>query len=97
MTLIFTKKEILDVILKNENVDSGVTYILSKMNLRNDNVNLRGKEELRSLISSLTTRRNSKFQAAKRMKSKFEMKNAKWLDSEFVFDYRKLIINDNNA
>lgn len=96
MTLKFTKREILDVILKNGNVDSGVTYILSKMNLHNDNVHLRGKEELRSLISSLRTRRNSKFQAVRRIKSRFEMKNAEWLDSEFVFDYRKLIIDDNN-
>lgn len=97
MTRKFTKREILDVISKDENIDSGVTYILSKMNLHNDNVHPGGKKELKSLISSLRTRRNSKFQAAKRMKSRFEMKNAEWLDSEFVFDYRKIVIDDNNA
>lgn len=95
MTLKFTKREILDVILK-DGIDSGVTYILSKINLCNDNVHFQRKKELKSLISVLRTRYNSKFQAAKRIKSRFEMKNAEQLDSEFVFDYRKLIIDNND-
>lgn len=51
MTLKFTKREILDVILK-DGIDSGVTYILSKINLCNDNVHFQRKKESKSLISA---------------------------------------------
>lgn len=91
----FTKREILEVILKNNSVDSGVHYIFSKLNYAEEEVRSQGKEQLRALISALRSRRNSKFQAAKRMQSKFEKCNAEWLDSEFKIDSCKIIAEKN--
>jgi len=56
----------------------------------------KGRKNLNHLYLHIRTRYNSKFQAAKRIKSRFEIKNAEWLDLEFVFDYRKLIIDNND-
>lgn len=87
----FTKREILDVILQNNTVESGMHYIFAKLNYAEKDIDDEGKKRLRALISSLRSKRNSKFQAARRILSKFEKCNAEWLDSEFKIDSCQLI------
>ncbi|CAL1680805.1 unnamed protein product [Lasius platythorax] len=87
----FTKREILDVILRNNTVESGMHYIFAKLNYAEKDIDDEGKKRLRALISSLRSKRNSKFQVARRILSKFEKCNAEWLDSEFKIDSCQLI------
>ena len=75
----FTKREVLEELLKTDNVESTVSYILSKMKLDVNNTEERFKASLRALKS----RRSEKYKALSRIMNKFEIKNAEWLNSDF--------------
>lgn len=79
----FTKREVLDIILNNDNQrESGILYILSKMKINIGDVMPDDLQKLRKISSALQSKRNEKFVTAKRMK-RFNLLNEEWLNSEF--------------
>lgn len=79
----FTKREILDLILKNGSTESAVNYIIQKLSIPISHVGRKSLTKLKNAISCLYAKRNAKFQAASRIKDRFEFQNARWLDSDF--------------
>lgn len=80
----FTKREDLDIILNNNNQrESDVLYILSKLKVNIGDVMPDDLQKLRKTVSALQSKRNEKFVAAKRMIKRFNQLNKEWLNSEF--------------
>lgn len=79
----FTKREVLGELLKTDNVETTVFYILSKMELNVNNIESADVERLKASLRALKSRRSEKYKAARRIMDKFETKNAEWLNSEF--------------
>lgn len=79
----FTKREIFEQYSKEKNINSVINYILLKMNIQISNVHSDSIISLKNAITSLTAKCSAKFQVAKRMKERFELKNCEWLDSNF--------------
>lgn len=68
----FTKREILDIIQNNNNQrESGVLYILSKLKFNIGDVMPDDLQKLKKTVSALQSKRNEKFVAAKRMIERF--------------------------
>lgn len=88
-----TKREILDLILKNRSTESVVDYIVQKLNIPISHVGRKSLTKLKNAISCLYARRNAKFQAASRIKDRFELQNAQWLDSDFEIPHLNTDIN----
>lgn len=79
----FTKREIFEQYSKAKNINSLINYILLKMNIKISDVHSDSIMYLKNAITSLKAKGSAKFQAAKRMKVRFELKNSEWLDSNF--------------
>lgn len=78
-----TKREVLAQIPTDSQRHLGVNYILAKLELDAKDVRSEDLYQLKVSVSSLRTKRNSRFNAASRKMDKFESKNSEWLDSEF--------------
>lgn len=78
----FTKREIFEQYSKAKNINSVINYILLKMNIKISDVLSDSIMYLKNAIT-LKAKGSAKFQAAKRMKVRFELKNSEWLDSNF--------------
>lgn len=79
----FTKREVLEELLKTDNVESTVFYILSKMKLDVNNIESADVERLKASLRALKSRRSEKYNAASGIMDRFETKNAEWLNSDF--------------
>lgn len=80
-----TKKEVIDLIYKNNNINTTVSEVLNKLNMSADNIIEKDLKRLRNSLSLLKSRHITKFNAARRMKSRYDFENSDWLSSEFIF------------
>lgn len=64
---------------------------MNELNYAPEPIQSKSTEKLRALISVLRTRRYLNFQAAKRMKNRFEKQNAEWLNLEFKIDSCRIV------
>lgn len=79
----FTKREILQQIQKFKEWDSVMDYIFKKLDIDICTIDDQSKVRLKGAIISLKGKYKDKWQAAKRLKDRFELKNASWLNSDF--------------
>lgn len=85
LPLTFTKREILDAMNKSKDTNLTINYIIKKFNICasagdiDDECLIRLKRDIASLRVKVT----EKYKASKRMKCRYELKNAEWLNSEF--------------
>ena len=70
----FTKREVLEELLKTDNLESTVSYILSKMKLDVNNIESGDVERLKASLRALKSIRSEKYKAARRIMNKFETK-----------------------
>lgn len=80
----FSKREILELLLKSSEMDSVLTYILSKLGKNINDLDKENLDRLKLALSTLKAKRNIRFNAASRKTDRFLSKNKDWLDSEFV-------------
>jgi len=80
----FKKREILEKLAEVKDVNLVADYIIHKINVNTTDIDLVWIGKLKSAISTLKSKRNAKFEAANRMKDRFELQNANWLNSSFI-------------
>ena len=90
----FTKRQILEYVPPKADLSEAINYILKELNIVLEDACPQDVQRLRAALSTLRTKRNKKFQEARRIKEKFEKRNSSWLDSEFVIP--NITINDEN-
>lgn len=80
----FKKREILEKVAEVKDVNLVVDYIIHKINVKTTDIDLVWISKLKAAISTLRSRRNAKFKVANRIKDRFELQNADWLNSSFI-------------
>lgn len=80
----FTKRELLKILLLNNDLSEATDYILLKLNIKSENCLPQKLQDFKASLSALRTRRNQKFEKASRKKDRFEKNNEMWLNSEFI-------------
>jgi len=97
MTMVtFTKREIYQQISNTADTSPAVHYILSKLDVRLEDVCSSELNCLKSTVSTLRTKYNNKYASVYRIKTKFEKKYSSWLDSQFHVP-KITIIKDNDT
>lgn len=81
----FAKREILKIIElnKEQGLDAARDYIFLKLNVNIADVTDDALKRLRVALASLKTKNKVRFNAARRIKNRYELKNSAWLDSKF--------------
>lgn len=79
----FTNREILANLSDENDIKSGIHYILKKLNMDIQIVSAENLDILRISIKNLVAHKKVRFVASFRNKKRFEEKNAKWLNSPF--------------
>jgi len=84
-TMHFTKREILKLLEQNkeQGLDAVRDYIFLKLNVNIADVSDDALKRLQVALASLKAKNNIKFNAAFRMRNRYESKNSDWLDSKF--------------
>jgi len=80
----FKKREILEKMAEVKDVNLVINYIINKMNVNTTDIDSVWIGKLKAAILAVISRRNDKFKAVHRMKDRFELQNANWLDSSFI-------------
>ncbi|XP_053952723.1 uncharacterized protein LOC128859715 [Anastrepha ludens] len=78
------KKEVLQIMLGNNDMNITVDSILTKIAINKSDVGCKGLERLKNALNSLKSKRNAKYQHCSRKIAVFESQNSEWLDSEFT-------------
>ena len=88
--MFFSKREILQLLFsvpESNSINFVVAHILEQLNLKLCDVVASKINVLKKAIGTLRSKRNVKWNIAKRVIDRFETQNKKWLDSEFNVSY----------
>lgn len=73
------KKEVLQIMLGNNDMNITVDSILTKIGINKSDVGCKGLERLKNALNSLKSKRNAKYQHCSRKIAVFESQNSEWL------------------
>lgn len=89
-----TKREVLDIMSKNNDIIVTSTEILSKVNIDIANVSNEDLQRFKKSLATLKCKNLNKFENAKRMKDRYEAANSDWLNSDFCISISEIDVNN---